>query len=229
MSKSRLNVVNPDEMVGQFGADALRLYEMFMGPLDRDKPWSEEGIRGCSNFLRRIWGLFIDRDDALNAKIQPIEPDAAALHLMHRTIRAVTLDLGDMKFNTAIARQMEFVNEVLKLETIPTVLMENFLLLLAPFAPHLAEELWFRMGHAESLALAPWPRWSDDLCRQSSLQVAIQINGKVRATMEIDAGLADDDVMELAMAHEKVQPWLEGKTVRFRKRVAPGVVSIAVG
>ncbi len=229
MSKSRLNVVNPDEMVGQFGADALRLYEMFMGPLDRDKPWSEEGIRGCANFLRRVWNLYVDQEDALTARIQDQAPDAVALSLLHRTIRAVSQELAEMKFNTAIARLMEFLNEAVKQDVLPRELARTYLLLLAPFAPHLAEELWNRMGHPTSLAYEAWPSWDEAHCRQSTLQVAVQVNGKVRATLEVDAVLEDEAVLQLALSHEKVQPWLAGKSLKFRKRVAPGVVSIAVG
>jgi leucyl-tRNA synthetase len=229
MSKSRLNVINPDEIVARFGADAMRLYEMFMGPLDRDKPWAEEGIRGCHHFLRRVWSAYVDREDGLSARIVAAAPDSEQLALLHRTVRAVSLDLEELKFNTAIARLMEFVNEVLRMVTFPRELAENFILLLAPFAPHLAEELWSRLGHGESLAYHPWPVWQEKHCRASTLEVAVQVNGKVRANLQVDADLTDEQVLKLALGHDKVRPWLEGKALRFSRRVAPGVVSLAVG
>jgi leucyl-tRNA synthetase len=229
MSKSRLNVVNPDDMVNQYGADAMRLYEMFMGPLDRDKPWAEEGIRGCANFLRRVWSAFVDQEDGLSARIQPVDPDQAAMSMLHRTIRSVSQDLEELKFNTAIARLMEFLNESNKWSALPRSVAEPFVLLLSPFAPHLAEELWSRLGHKVTLAYEAWPTWNEDFCRAETIQVAVQVNGKVRATLELEASQSDEAVLDLAMNHDKVRPWLEGKTVKFRKRVAPGVVSIAVG
>ena len=228
MSKSRQNVVNPDDMVAQFGADALRLYEMFMGPLDRDKPWAEEGIRGCSHFLRRVWSAYVERDVGLSRRIQTIEPDATQLNLLHRTIRAVSLDLGDLKFNTAIARLMEFLNESLKMTVFPRALAEDYLLLLAPFAPHLTEELWNRLDHPDTLAYQAWPLWNEEHCRMESLTVAVQINGKVRASFQVEVDMPDADVLGLALSHEKVKPWLEGRTLKFSRRVAPGVVSLAV-
>jgi leucyl-tRNA synthetase len=230
MSKSRLNVVNPDDMVRQYGADAMRLYEMFMGPLDRDKPWTEEGIRGCHNFLRRVWTLFTEREgEGLSQRISSAPATPEQLALVHRSIKAVSQDLEEMKFNTGIARLMEFVNEVMKQPELPREVAESFLLLLAPFAPHLAEELWTLLGHGDSLAYESWPAWDEAHCRVSSLEVAVQVNGKVRATLQVDAGLDDAAVLALALAHEKVTPWLEGKSLRFSKRVAPGVVSLAVG
>jgi leucyl-tRNA synthetase len=227
MSKSRLNVVNPDDMVSEYGADSMRLYEMFMGPLDRDKPWSEEGIRGCYNFLKRAWKLFIDDEDQPRTFLHS-EMSSDDLRLMHQTIKAVTENLEDMKFNTSIARLMEFVNLGTKTGQIHKQSADAFLLLLAPFAPHLAEELWKRTGHADSLAFENWPRFDESLCQESSLKVAVQVNGKVRATILVPATASDEEVMDLALSHEKVLPWLEGKQIRFKKRVAPAVVSLAV-
>jgi len=227
MSKSRLNVVNPDDMVSSYGADSMRLYEMFMGPLDRDKPWSEEGVRGCYNFLKRAWNLFIGHEDELLPFIEG-DPSPEARRLLHQTIKAVTENLEEMKFNTAIARLMEFVNEGTKAGGLHRDRAEAFLLLLAPFAPHLAEELWQRIGHDKSLAYETWPSFDESFCQEDSLKVAVQVNGKVRATLIVSAAAADEDVLNLALENEKVLPWLEGKQIRFKKRVAPGVVSLAV-
>jgi leucyl-tRNA synthetase len=227
MSKSRLNVVNPDDMVSSYGADSMRLYEMFMGPLDRDKPWSEEGIRGCYNFLKRAWNLFIGHEDELLPFIEG-DPSPEVRRLLHQTIKAVTENLEEMKFNTAIARLMEFVNEGTKAGGLHRDSAEAFLLLLAPFAPHLAEELWQQIGHDKSLAYETWPSFDESFCQADSLKVAVQVNGKVRATLIVSAAAADEDVLTLALENEKVLPWLEGKQIRFKKRVAPGVVSLAV-
>ncbi len=228
MSKSRLNVTNPDDMVQQYGADAMRLYEMFMGPLDRDKPWSEEGIRGCANFLKRVWNAFTAEEGGLSSRVTDRNAGKEELGLLHRTIKAISQDLEELKFNTAIARLMEFLNESQKLETVPRGLLEQYVLLLAPFAPHLGEELWNLLGHPGTLAYEPWPKWDEAYCQVDELQVAVQVNGKVRATIQVPADMGDEAVLDLALADEKVLPWLEGKTVKFKKRVAPRVVSIAV-
>ncbi|MCA9783927.1 MAG: leucine--tRNA ligase [Candidatus Cloacimonetes bacterium] len=228
MSKSRLNVVNPDDMVREFGADAVRLYEMFMGPLDRDKPWSDEGIRGCHHFLKRIWNLCVDRDGGLSPRLVADAADEDTLRLLHRTIRAVTRDLEDLKFNTAIARLMELVNGCYRLDTVPRSLTEVLVLLLAPFAPHLAEELWSMLGHPASLAYETWPTWDEALCREDSLEVAIQVNGKVRATLNVALETSDADVLELALSHEKIAPLLDGKKLKFSRRVSPQVVALAI-
>ncbi len=228
MSKSRYNVVNPDEIVREYGADAMRIYEMFMGPLDRDKPWTEEGIRGCYNFLRRIWTLLVARDGTLTGKLVEEDPEAEALGLVHRTVRAVSLDLEELKFNTAIARLMEFVNEAGRYDVLPRSLVETFVLILSPFAPHLAEELWRLLGHEQTLAYEPWPVWDDRYCHRETIEVAVQVNGKVRASFETAADTADEEVLERAMALEKVRKWTSGKEIKFSKRVSQRVVSLAV-
>ncbi len=228
MSKSRYNVVNPDDMVREYGADSVRLYEMFMGPLDRDKPWSDDGIRGCHSFLKRVWNLWIDRDGELNTAIRNVDLDKDQLRLQHATIRSVTRDLEELKFNTAIARLMEYTNALYKMKELPKALAETFLVLLAPFAPHLAEELWGRMGQAGTLAFHPWPEWNEDFCKVDEVEVAIQVNGKVRGTLTVAADAADEQVLEQAKAHPKVQALLESGSLRFGKRVSPRVVSLAI-
>ena len=156
MSKSRYNVVNPDDVVQAYGADSMRLYEMFMGPLDRDKPWTDEGVQGVHRFLKRAWGLFIEHTSgAIHPRIVKSGGDPAMVKDLHKTIKAVSHDIEGLLFNTAIARMMEFVNAALKVESIDKAVAEEFVLLLAPFAPHLAEEVWQRLGHGESLAYAP--------------------------------------------------------------------------
>ncbi|MBI2434246.1 MAG: leucine--tRNA ligase [Candidatus Hydrogenedentes bacterium] len=150
MSKSRYNVVNPDDVVREYGADSMRLYEMFMGPLDRDKPWTDEGIQGVHRFLKRVWALFVAEDGGLQPKIAESGGDPALVKVLHKTIKAITQNIEDLYFNTAIARMMEFVNAATKAERIDRSVMEQFVLLLAPFAPHVAEEIWSRLGHATS-------------------------------------------------------------------------------
>ena len=228
MSKSRYNVTNPDDVVQEYGADSMRIYEMFMGPLDRDKPWTDEGIRGCYNFLRRVWHLLVSRDGVFGEKLVDTAPGEDWLRLTHRTVKAISEDLEQLKFNTCVARLMEFINEAYKQDELPRQSIETFVLLLAPFAPHIAEELWKLLGHEESLAYAAWPKFDEAWCVQDQITVAVQINGKVRASFEVAAGTDDAAVLEMAMTHEKVQQWIEGKAVKFKKRVSERVVSLAV-
>src|SRR5262249_10346847 len=159
MSKSRGNVINPDKVVEQYGADSLRLYEMFMGPLEATKPWSMRGVEGVYRFLSRVWRLFIDDRAAevrLSGAVTDAEPDRDTLRALHRTIQKVTEDLDGMRFNTAIAAMMEFTNHMTRLDVRPRKVLDNFVLLLAPYAPHIAEALWATLGHAHTLAYEPW-------------------------------------------------------------------------
>ena len=166
MSKSRGNVLNPDSIVKEYGADSLRLYEMYMGPLEDPKPWSMQDVNGVHNFLGRVWRLIIDdhaEKMALNAAVVDRPPTDDENRMLHRTIEAVTSDLAKLKFNTAIARMMEFTNFFTKLADRPRAALEKFVLLLSPFAPHMAEELWQALGHAETLAYEPWPKFDPAL------------------------------------------------------------------
>lgn len=213
MSKSRYNVVNPDEVVSAYGADTLRLYEMFMGPLDRDKPWTDEGVQGVHRFLRRVWNLCIGADGGLHARIVDGAGDPELEKALHRTVKAVTHDLDHMLFNTAISRMMEFVNEAMKAPALPRALLEPFVLLLAPFAPHMAEEVWERLGHGETLAYAPWPGYDESLLVESSVEIPVQVNGKLRARVSIAADAGKEAVLEAARGEEGVRAHLEGKRV----------------
>jgi len=224
MSKSRGNVVNPDEVVAEHGADSLRLYEMFMGPLESVKPWSMEGVNGVRGFLDRVWRMILDdRPEAvaLNPAVQDAEPTAEQSRVLHRTIRAVTEDLDQMAFNTAIARMMEFVNFFLKEDVRPKAAMEPFVLLLSPFAPHVGEELWRALGHRETLAYEPWPAFDESLIKEETIEVPVQINGKLRSRVQISAD-ADRDAQEAAArADPKIAELLEGKTI-VKKIIVPG-------
>ncbi|MCR4412327.1 MAG: class I tRNA ligase family protein [Thermoguttaceae bacterium] len=224
MSKSRGNVVNPDEIVRDFGADSLRLYEMFMGPLEAVKPWSMDGVVGVRKFLDRAWRMIVD-DRAetvqLASAVRDVEPTAEQNRVLHKTIQAVTRDIESLSFNTAIARMMEFTNFFLGAEVRPRRAMETFALLLAPFAPHLAEELWQALGHADSLSHEPWPEYDEAMLREDTIEVPVQVNGKLRAVVRVPAG-ADRAAMEaVARSDPKIAEQLAGKTVA-KVVVVPG-------
>lgn len=194
MSKSRGNVVNPDDVIAAYGADALRVYEMFMGPLERDKPWSQNGLIGVYKFLNKVWRLF-HREDEVTLLIDDSVPDEALLRLTHKTIKKVTHDIEALAFNTAVSQLMIFVNEVGRLNVRPRVALKPFLQCLAPFAPHIAEELWAKIGETGFVSVAPWPSFDEKLAKSDKVTMAVQINGKVRAKLEFDADLDQEDVM----------------------------------
>jgi leucyl-tRNA synthetase len=212
MSKSVGNVVNPDEMIDRFGADALRLYEMFMGPLEAMKPWNTRGVEGISRFLDRVWRLVVD--DEGRAAVSDDAPEADPLRVLHQTIQKVTEDLEGLRFNTAIAQMMVFTNELTPLARKPRALIEPFVKVLAPFAPHLAEELWERLGHRESLAYEPWPAFDPALIRTDTVTVAVQVNGKLRATLELARGTDQATAQQTALADERVRRHFDGKSLR---------------
>ena len=216
MSKSRGNVVNPDAIVRDYGADALRLYEMFMGPLEATKPWSMAGVHGVRNFLDRVWRLVID-EGAETMRLHPSFSEEPATdeqrRVLHKTIEAVTRDTEGMRFNTAIARMMEFVNYFTRQERRPREALEPFVLLLAPYAPHLAEELWQQLGHDESLSYEKWPEADPRWTRDETVEVPVQVLGKVRARVSVPAD-ADPAALEEAARNEpRIARLLEGKQV----------------
>jgi len=216
MSKSRGNVINPDHIVAEYGADTLRLYEMFMGPLEAVKPWSMEGVSGVRGFLERVWRMIIDERSeqmTLNPAVQDVEPTLEQKRVLHWTIKAVTEDMLSMAFNTAIARMMEFVNFFLKQTVRPRSMMEPFVLILSPFAPHIAEELWEALGHTKTLAYEPWPQYDEEYLREETIEVPVQVNGKLRGKIEVPAE-ADATALEAAArACPRVAEWLQGKEV----------------
>ncbi len=224
MSKSRGNVINPDDIVGDYGADALRLYEMFMGPLEATKPWSMQGVGGVAKFLARVWRMVADdraEEVQLNSAIQDVDPNADQLRILHKTIKAVTEDTERLSFNTAISRMMEFVNEVSQLEPRPKALLDPFVLLLSPYAPHLAEELWQLLGHDDTLAYEPWPTFDESLIAESTIEVPVQVNGKLRAKVQVPAEADKDAIEAAARADEVIARNLEGKNV-VKVIVVPG-------
>ncbi len=221
MSKSRYNVVNPDDVVREYGADSMRLYEMFMGPLDRDKPWTDEGVQGVHRFLKRVWNLYIQEDGALHARIVDNGGEEALQKELHKTIKAVGHDIEHLLFNTAIARMMEFVNATMKAQSVDKAIMEQFLLLLAPFAPHLAEEIWERLGHDGSLAYAPWPEYDEVMLVEDQIEIPIQIMGKVRGRITVATDADKDTILVAAKAEPHIQKLLEGKQL-IKEIYVPG-------
>jgi len=228
MSKRWGNVVNPDDVIDQYGADALRLYEMFMGPLEAMKPWSTKSVEGVTRFLDRLWRLCVDEDGTPSAGLTDDAPDAATERIVHRTVKKVSEDVESLKFNTAIAQMMVCVNELTKLDRRPRWVIERLVLVLSPFAPHIAEELWQRLGHAESLAHEPWPVWDPVLVLEDTVTVAVQVNGKLRATLELPRDLGADEVREAALADERIRKYLEGATVKKVIHVPNKLLSVVV-
>jgi leucyl-tRNA synthetase len=212
MSKRWGNVLDPNDMIDAYGADALRLYEMFMGPLEAMKPWSSKSVEGITRFLDRVWRLYTHEDGAL--AVGGGEASLELRRVLHQTIRKVTEDVEALKFNTAISQMMVFVNEVMKQPERPRTLLEPFVLVLAPFAPHLGEELWRKLGHAGSLAYAPWPAFDPALCVEDTVTVAVQVNGKLRATLEVARGAEQAAVQAAALADARVSKYVNGGTVR---------------
>lgn len=231
MSKSRGNVINPDQVVGEYGADSMRLYEMFMGPLEATKPWSMRGVEGVYRFLSRVWRLIID-DRAEQMKladgVQSGVPDRETLRKLHQTIKKVTEDLDGMRFNTAIAAMMEYANHLTKLEVRPGSALEPLVLMLSPFAPHLAEELWFALGNSDTLAYEPWPTYQEALTRADELEVPVQINGKLRARVTVPAEVDEDTQRHAALNDERIKGLLEGKQIRKVIVVPRKLVNIVV-
>ncbi|HEY7422640.1 MAG TPA: leucine--tRNA ligase [Gemmataceae bacterium] len=232
MSKSRHNVINPDEVVRDYGADSLRLYEMFMAPLEATKPWNMRGVEGVYRFLGRVWRLFIDehsQEMQLSEAVKDVPPEHDTLRQLHRTIQRVSEDLDGMRFNTAIAAMMEFTNHLTPLAVRPRSVLEPFVLFLAPFAPHLAEELWHVLGHAETLAYEPWPTFDVALTKADEIEVPVQINGKVRLRLTVPAEIDKTQLEKTALGDERIRQLIEGKQVRKVIVVQGKLVNIVIG
>ncbi len=229
MSKSRNNVVNPDDIVEEYGADAFRLYEMFMGPLEHVKPWNTRGVEGTSRFLNRVWRLLANEPGGLSARVRDCAPTTEHNRLLHRTIQRVSDDIDALRMNTAIAALMEFVNAAYKWQMVPHEVAETFVLLLSPFAPHAAEDLWHRLGHEGTLAYADWPVVEKAYLQVDSVRIAVQVNGKVRGTIEVQADAEREDVLAAARRLKNVARYLEAKSLRKNIYVPGRIVNFVVG
>ena len=214
MSKSRGNVINPDIIVEKYGADSLRLYEMFMGPLEAMKPWSMKGVEGVSRFLNRIWRLIInDETGELLPQVSDSKPTPDQLRPLHATIKKVTEDIENLRFNTAIASMMMFVNDAMKWDDRPREALSTFVLLLSPFAPHLGEELWQKLGNEGTLAYEAWPQYNEDFLKEDSTEVVVQINGKLRYKLQVPMNLSKEETETTALSADRVKEILDGQTV----------------
>ncbi len=222
MSKSLKNVINPDDIINEFGADSMRMYEMFMGPLEVSKPWATTGLVGVYRFIDRVWRLQEERT------ITDEQPSEEILKLLHKTIKKVTYDTDTLNFNTAISQMMVLVNELYKTENLPRVVWETLIKLLGPYVPHIAEELWELAGHKPTLANVSWPTYDEKLTIDSEVQIIMQVNGKVRSKSVQNKGLSKEEMLALAKNDEKIQYWIEGKTIVKEIVVPDKLVNLVV-
>lgn len=213
MSKSRGNVVNPDEVVEKYGADTLRLYEMFMGPLDASISWSENGLEGARKFLDRVWRLFVSETGELAPKVVS-KNDGKLEKAYHQMVKTVTQDYEGLRFNTGISALMIFVNEAYKAETVPREYAEGFIQLLAPIAPHVGEEIWSILGHEESISYEAWPQFDESKLVEDEVEIVLQVNGKVKAKAVVSKSMPKDELEKFAQANERIQAEIDGKTIR---------------
>lgn len=213
MSKSRGNVVNPDDVVETYGADTLRMYEMFMGPLDASIAWSENGLEGSRKFLDRVWRLIVDENNKMRDRITTLN-DGKLDKVYHQTVKKVTEDYENLHFNTAISQLMVFINEAYKVDALPYEYIEGFVQLLAPIAPHIGEELWSILGNEDGISYAPWPTYDEAALVEDEVEVVFQVNGKVRAKSNVPRDLGKDELEKVALANETVQEYIEGPRVR---------------
>ena len=226
MSKSMFNVVNPDVIVEKYGADTLRLYEMFLGPIEQSKPWDTNGIDGVHRFLKKLWALFYGKD---GWQVTDGEPTAAELKALHKLIKKVTQDIENFSYNTSISAFMICVNELTSLKCNKRAILEQLIIVLAPFAPHVAEELWHTLGHETTVCDAPWPAYNEDYLKENTAVYAISFNGKVRYNLELPADMPKEEVEQAAITHENSAKWMAGKSVKKVIVVPKKIVNIVIG
>lgn len=227
MSKSKGNVVNPDDIVEQYGADTLRLYEMFMGPLDASIPWSEEGLGGAHKFINRVWNLLIDENDNLRDRVTTINNHDLD-KIYNETVKKVTEDYEAMHFNTAISQLMVFVNNAYKADSLPLEYVEGLVKLLSPVVPHITEELWSKLGHVGSIAYAKWPTYDESKLVEDVVEIVVQINGKVRQHLQVSKDASREELQALALNDERIKQELVDKEVKKVIAVPGKLVSIVV-
>ena len=228
MSKSLGNVINPDDIVHSHGADTLRIYEMFMGPLDASKEWSTNGLDGSRRFLDRIWRLLVNEDDTLTDKLTD-ETGGPLEKVYNQTVKKVTEDFEGMRNNTAISQLMVFINESYKADKLPKEYIEGFLLLISPITPHLAEELWWKLGHTDTIAYAEWPTFDETKLSDDTVEVAVQINGKIRAKITVEKECSKEELEQAALENEDVKQWMEGKELKKIIAIPGRLVNIVAG
>jgi len=224
MSKSLKNVVNPDDVIERYGADSLRLYEMFMGPLDERKPWAENGVKGVFNFLARAYRFFANTENIVDG-----EEDMEVAKLLHQTIKKVAADVENLKFNTAISALMVFNNLAIKKGQVTKETAQTFAKILSPFAPHMGEELWSMYGNKETLAYESWPEVDENLLQEDTYEYPVSFNGKMRFKIELPLDMPKDEIEKTVLADERAAKWMAGKTVRKFIFVPKKIINVAVG
>jgi leucyl-tRNA synthetase len=226
MSKSKHNVQNPDELIEKYGADTLRIYEMFLGPLEYHKPWDTKGIEGVFRFIRKLWRLFQDEEG--NFSISDEDPSGEELKVLHRTIKKVREDIERFSFNTAVSTFMICVNELSDLGCKKRSILEPLTILISPYAPHIAEELWQLLGHKESVAEATYPEWDEQYLVESTFLYPVSFNGKLRFKMEFPIDMSKEDIEKAVMEAEDAQKWLQGKPPKKVIVVPKRIINIVV-
>ena len=220
-------VVNPDDIVERYGADTLRLYEMFLGPLEQSKPWDTNGIDGVNRFIKKLWNLYYKGDICL---VDDSEPTPESLKTLHTLIKKVTQDIENFSYNTSVAAFMICVNELTQQKCHSRKVLEQLVVVLAPFAPHVAEELWHSaIGHDTTVNDAQWPKWNENYLVESTVNYAVSFNGKVRFTISVAADMPKDDVEKKALGDPAAQKWMDGKAIK-KVIVVPGkIVNVVLG
>ena len=225
MSKSKYNVVNPDDIVLEYGADTLRLYEMFLGPLEQSKPWNTNGITGVSGFLKKLWRLYLP---LLEGKEEQAEPSKAELKTLHKTIKKVQEDIDRFSFNTSVSNFMICVNELSELKCSKRSILEPLLVLLSPYAPHITEELWEQLGHADTIAFEPFPVFNPSYLEDDSFSYPVSFNGKTRFNLELPVSLSPSEVEQAVLSHADALKWLEGKSPKKVIVVPKKIVNVVI-
>jgi leucyl-tRNA synthetase len=227
MSKSKGNVINPDDIVNEYGADTLRLYEMFMGPLDAAKPWSEKGLNGANKFIKRVWRLLVDDNDNLRDRVTTLN-DGKLDYIYNKTVKKVTDDYTAMHFNTAISQLMVFVNEAFKVDALPLEYMEGLVKMLSPVTPHIAEELWTKLGHVGTVTYESWPTYEEKKLVQDQVEIVVQVNGKVRAHITANKDLSNEELQKQALGDQRVTQVVGDKKIAKVIVVPNKIISLVV-